>query len=415
MRILYSVHRYGEETVGGAETACRHFCEQLASRGHDVTVITSCARSYVDWANHYPAGETELNGVVVRRVEVEHPRDPAEFSRLHAEVMAHPATATFAEQFEWLTAMGPLLRNYSRHLEELSARADATVFMTYLYPTAAFGVPVLSGRVPVMIQPTLHDEPAAHAPYYRAVFRGADAALFLSDEEKQVAERLYGWSGPSAVTGIGMDSEVHRGNGPRFRQRHGLGDFPYLIYVGRVDVFKGVSELMRYFVEFKGRNHSDLKLVIAGEQLMDIPTNDDIVSVGFLDEQGKADAIAGSVALVQPSPYESFSIVLCEAWLQEKPVLVQSYSVVLAGQCRRSGGGLPYSGFAEFEGCVRRLLDDPALCRELGSNGAAWVTSRYGWNSVVERLVVGLNAGIEHFRARRQNNLLAEHLRSHVE
>ncbi|MTA39465.1 MAG: hypothetical protein F2560_00315, partial [Actinobacteria bacterium] len=51
MRILYVVHRYGSEIVGGAEAACRMFAEQLVMRGHNVDVLTSCAQSFVTWEN----------------------------------------------------------------------------------------------------------------------------------------------------------------------------------------------------------------------------------------------------------------------------------------------------------------------------------------------------------------------------
>jgi glycosyltransferase involved in cell wall biosynthesis len=174
--------------------------------------------------------------------------------------------------------------------------------------------------------------------------------------------------------------------------------------VGRIDTFKGVAELMRYFVEFKGRNPSNLKLVLAGEKLIELPDVDDIRYVGFVDEREKADAIAGSVALVQPSPYESFSIVLCEAWREGKPAIVQAYSEVLSGQCRRSAGGLPYHGYAEFEGCLRRLLSDAGLAAELGHNGREYVRRTYSWDQVMARVLEGLEMGRAMFDTRRRGS-----------
>lgn len=403
MRILYSVHRYGEEVVGGAETACRLFAEQLVNRGHAVDVLTSCALSYADWADRLPAGPSQLNGVNVHRLPVVRPRDPQRFSKVHDALMRDPERSSFAEQVQWLEEMGPVLRGHSRNLRERAARADAVVFMTYMYPTTAFGLPVLAGQVPVVLQPTAHDEPPAHVPFYRPVLRAADSYLFLADEEREVAQRVFGIDGPSVVTGIGIDTDQASGDGNRFRTQRGLGADPYLLYMGRVDTFKGVSEVMRYFVEFKGRNPSALKLVLAGEKMMEIPDVEDIRYVGFLDENAKRDALQGAMALVQPSPFESFSIVLCEAWLQAKPVLVQGYSEVLAGQCRRSEGGLPYAGFAEFEACLQRLLDSPVLREELGGNGNRFVRATYSWTSVMERFEHGLELGIEHFGRRTES------------
>ena len=401
MRVLYTVHRYGEEVVGGAETACRLFAEKLVERGHSVDVLTSCAVSYVNWADHFAPGLHVINGVNVNRIPVSRERDSVMFTELHEGIMRDPGNSTLAEQTAWLDAMGPLLQNQSSHLRRLAAGADVAVFMTYLYPTTAYGAPVLSGEVPVVIQPTAHDEPPAHVPFFAPVMRSADALLYLTEEEGNVASRIFGVTAPSVVTGIGLDMDGSSADGQRFRQQHGLGDDPYLLYVGRVDTFKGVSELMRYFVEFKGRNPSNLRLVLAGEQVMDLPEVDDIRYVGFVDEDQKADAIDGCVALVQPSPYESFSIVLCEAWRGRKPVLVQGYSEVLTGQCIRSQGGLPYSGFAEFEGCVRRILGDPALADKLGGNGHDYVRRNYSWDIVMTRFEQGLELGREHFAAGR--------------
>ena len=54
--LLFVIQRYGREVAGGAELLGREFATRLAARGHRVEVVTSCALSYVDWANHYPAG-----------------------------------------------------------------------------------------------------------------------------------------------------------------------------------------------------------------------------------------------------------------------------------------------------------------------------------------------------------------------
>src|SRR5204863_2585631 len=105
----------------------------------------------------------------------------------------------------------------------------------------------------------------------------------------------------------------------------------------------------------------------------------DVFVTGFVDESVKRAAIEGALALVQPSYFESFSMVLTEGWAQRKPAIVQGRCDVLLGQARRSGGGLPYQGFAEFEAAVDMLVGDPSLCRELGENGRRFVEERYEW------------------------------------
>jgi len=400
LRLLYVVQRYGVRVVGGAETACRMFAEKLVERGHEVTVLTSCASSFVSWENDLPPGDRTENGVLVRRVPVIEPRDPVGFARIHSRVMDSDEVAGISDQREWLLAAGPRLRNLAGELRRASSAADAAVFMTYMYAPTAFGVPLLAGSLPVVLQPTAHDEPSIRIPHFRSVFFNADALLYLTEEERETVFRVFGSRLPGVVTGIGIDPVSPSDRVENFRRNHGLGDDPYLVYVGRIDTFKGVAELMRFFVEFKGRNPSDLRLVLVGDRSMQLPDVADIRYVGFLDEHDRNAAIAGSVALVQPSPFESFSMVLSEAWMQRRPVLVQGRSDVMVGQCHRSGGGLPYRGFAEFEGCLGALLGDPGLADELGRNGREWVTATYGWNSVLDRFEEGVELASRRFALR---------------
>jgi hypothetical protein len=63
MRLLYVVQRYGPSIAGGAEQHCREIAERMSARGHEVQVATTCAESYVDWANVYPRGVSDVNGI----------------------------------------------------------------------------------------------------------------------------------------------------------------------------------------------------------------------------------------------------------------------------------------------------------------------------------------------------------------
>src|SRR5256885_7089410 len=84
MRVLFVVQRYGAQVPGGAELAAREFATRLALRGHATEVLTSCAVSYVDWANAYPPGTEELDDVLVHRLEVSEPREDRIFGPMHA-------------------------------------------------------------------------------------------------------------------------------------------------------------------------------------------------------------------------------------------------------------------------------------------------------------------------------------------
>jgi len=159
--------------------------------------------------------------------------------------------------------------------------------------------------------------------------------------------------------------------------------------------------LCRFFIEYKKRNPSRLKLVLAGEKLVDLPLTEEIVVTGYLEEADKQAAISGALALVQPSYFESFSIVLCEAWTHRRPALVQAASEVLKGQALRSNGALPYRGFAEFESSLTFLVDNPSIATELGEAGRKYVEANYSWDVVTARFEESLVIAQKRFAGRR--------------
>jgi glycosyltransferase involved in cell wall biosynthesis len=401
MKILYVVQRYGENIVGGSEAACRLFSEELVRRGHEVEVLTSCAHSYIDWADEYLPGTEMINGVAVHRLPVVERRTEELFGRLHPHVMSHTGSLPLFEQQRWARVMGPQLTNQRQWLLENYSRFDCAVFMTYLYTTTTFGLPTLSNLLPTILQPTAHDEPPAYVSLFKSLFRQADAFLYFTPEEKLIVDRLFEIKTDGRTIGIGIDRTAKTGEGLRFRQQFGIGSDPYLLYVGRLDPSKGVGELIRFFLEFKNRSVNQLKLVLAGDKQIDIPNHSDIVITGFLEEQQKRDALAGSVALVQSSYFESFSIVLCESWIQKRPALVQGQCAVLRGQAMRSGGAIPYEGFAEFEASVHLLLADVDLAHRMGNAGDEYVRANYDWDVVMQGFEEVLNRANENFQKRR--------------
>ena len=90
--------------------------------------------------------------------------------------------------------------------------------------------------------------------------------------------------------------------------------------------------------------------------------------------------------MVIPSPYESLSVITLEAWKLGVPVLANAKCRVLAGQCRRSNGGLFYEGYAEFAYALELLLRRPEVRRTLGQQGRAYVEAEYSWERVEAKL-----------------------------
>ena len=383
MKILFCVQRYGEEVAGGSEAACRQVAEALAARGHHVEVVTSCAKSYVDWADHFAEGASQLNGVTVHRLRVRAPRTPEQFGPLHGRVLGRPNVPLFVQR-DWLRVEGPDLPGLGPWLHENARRFDVANFFTYLYPTTGFGLGIASAYCPTILHPTAHDEPMMALRVFDSVVRAADGIVCLTDEELQLVRRRFRYEPLAEVIGIGVDAHP-RGDGARFRALYGLGDRPYLVLVGRIDSGKGSDEAHRYFVEYQRRFGGPTALVVVGEPVMALEPHPDVIITGFVDEQTKVDALVGAMALVQPSYFESFSLALCEGWSCRLPAVVQGRCEVLVGQSTRAGGGIPYRSFAEFAATVTRLRMDPALRADMGEAGRQYVLANYEWDSVLER------------------------------
>src|SRR4051794_20295565 len=109
MRPLFVVQRYGPQIAGGAEHIARMLAERLVARGHDVDVLTSCATSYVDWANTLPAGDDVVAGVRVHRLPVDRPRRPDVFTPLNTLAAWSGPPVSPELQRAWMDEQGPHL------------------------------------------------------------------------------------------------------------------------------------------------------------------------------------------------------------------------------------------------------------------------------------------------------------------
>jgi glycosyltransferase involved in cell wall biosynthesis len=225
------------------------------------------------------------------------------------------------------------------------------------------------------------------------MFGRARTVLFNSGPEQELAGELMGAAaarGP--VVGMGMDPfDADPSACPRARA---LGR-PYAIYSGRREEAKGTPLLLEYLDAFRRRTGRDLALVLTGSGPVAPPAAlaPHVLDLGFVSEEEKHAAMAGAVAFVHPSVYESLGIVLLESFLAGTPALVHARGRVLRWQCARSGGGLWFVGYPDFEEALCALLDRPGLRAALGAQGRRYVLAEYAWKAVEDRLLAALRAG----------------------
>jgi glycosyltransferase involved in cell wall biosynthesis len=382
VRIAFVVPRYGPAIIGGAETAARLLAEHLVARqGWEVDVLTSCAEDFVTWEDVYPEGETWIAGVRVVRFRSSSGRDPS-FHPLSAAILADPAAASPAEAERWIDLQGPVTDDLAE--AAVGWDADAMVFYPYLYyPTVRV---IDRVGLPSILHPAAHDEPALHLPVFPRVFAAADALVFQTEAERHLVERTFPVaSHHQLLLGLGVDDPEVDVTGPMSGAAGAAPDVPYLACLGRVDSHKGTTLLARFFARYKERRPGPLRLVLAGPVVDAPPPHPDIDVLGPVSDQEKWVLLSRAAVLVSPSPWEAFSLVVAEAWSARTPVLVNAHCAATVEHCRRSGGGLTFGGYGEFEVTLDRLTGDGVLARSLGERGRAYVDERFRWPHVIDR------------------------------
>jgi glycosyltransferase involved in cell wall biosynthesis len=252
-----------------------------------------------------------------------------------------------------------------------------------MFGTTYYGSRICPGRS--ILIPCLHDESYAYMDIFKNMFKDVKAVIYNSEPEKELANKIYDIKGHQIVMGAGMDTDISY-NARRFRDKYDIKN-DFLLYAGRRDSGKNVSLLMGFFARYKESYDGDLKLVLIGKGELAIPKEykHDILDLGFVPFQDKFDAYAAATLFCMPSTNESFSIVIMEAWLCGTPVLVHADCAVTKDHCIKSNGGLYFSNYDEFEGCLQYFLENPEKRDIMAHNGKKYVIGNYSWETVVEK------------------------------
>jgi glycosyltransferase involved in cell wall biosynthesis len=376
-KIAFVVQRCGREVNGGAEAHCLAIAQRMSAHWQ-TEVLTTCAVDYVTWDNFYAPGPEQLESTVVRRFPVAAPRITEAFNRLSEELHSKGTTATQDAEEAWMQAQGPCCPELVSYIEANADEYDAFIFFTYLYWHTWEALPKVAARA--ILVPLAHDEWTIYLSLFSRLFAQVNHFIFNTVEERQLLQRLSpGRRVDGPVVGVAVDRPATT-DPLRFRRDYKLND-EFLLYVGRIDRSKGCDEMFQYFVRGREQGQLPSKLVLLGRPVMSIPDHPDIVSLGFVAESVKWDALSACSALVMPSVNESLSMVLLEAWTVGKPVIVNGRCEVLVGQCRRSNGGLWYSRYEEWLRVLERLRHG-RTASVLGRQGWRFVHEHYSWPAI---------------------------------
>lgn len=192
--------------------------------------------------------------------------------------------------------------------------------------------------------------------------------------------------------GVNRDDYLNS-NGSDFRRQYGLGDHPFILFVGRLNTIKGPDLLLRAFCRLKEDlpNHHlvfagpDEKMLRELEQIVEeCGIKERIHFIGHIGGTAKSQAYYACELLAIPSRQEAMSIVALEAGITGTPVL-------LTDQCgfdeiAEIGGGqvVPASVDGLQVGLIE-MLQDPTQLNLRGVNLQEFVKEQFTWTSATKK------------------------------
>jgi glycosyltransferase involved in cell wall biosynthesis len=392
MHLGLVVPRYGDMVVGGTEHWLRMLCEHLvAMKQWQVEVFTTCAISAATWNDELEPGDSVLAGVTVHRHRSRSGRNPR-YLELNAIIRDDPAAVPDDVARRFVELVGPVCPDVLDHAAH--STCDLIAVTPYLFWPSVYGAPRLGRRV--IFHGAAHDEPELHLGIMREVFLSVGGFAFNSYAERALVERTFPIAHlPARVIG----NSVAEGPGDPAAAGAALGlspDEPFVLCVGRVERSKGTHALAELWRRYRRRRPDAPRLVLIGPVHEDLAGDGVVLVAGRVTEEVKWGALRGCTLLIAPSPWESFSLVVLEAWLADRPVLVNGRCEATVEHCRRSGGGLWFDDEVEFEVMADRLLSDASLRHHLASRGEVYARRQFSWSAVVDRYA----ALADHIRAR---------------
>jgi glycosyltransferase involved in cell wall biosynthesis len=289
-----------------------------------------------------------------------------------------------------------------RYAAERLGRSTVCVLNGMFHPSCfAFGRVLRRLGVPYVVIPNdPYDEwmfsRNAHLkwPYWYLFERRhlADAsAVQLLDRRQEAPLRRLGIGTPTFETPCGIVLDGLAGAPERIADPSA----PKLLFLGRIDAYnKGLDTLMEAFAQVAGDAGMDLRLMLRGPDWGDrVRLAKRAAELGFGGRVDFAEPdyarrpvelIAEHDLLCLPSRFEGFGLVVLEAMLAGRPVLVSERAGV-ARHVTAARCGLSVAPTAEgVAGGLRELLRRRSEWAEMGRLGRQYVGERLQWNQIAE-------------------------------
>lgn len=405
-KIAFVVVRYGLNVNGGAEYHCRMLAERLVN-DYDVEVLTTCVADYIKGGNSSVKREEVINGVLVRRFETKPVDDTPEkiYGNKAKPVRRLRMFLYHIRCLQIVSYFMPIWNCLAKDEEEAIKRSvfysvdlnnfikehkdDYNVFIAFTIDYAPFYYTALYAGDKTIAIPTMHCAKVSFRGLLTRAFSKFAYVGFNTIAEQKLAERVFGrLMKRHGIISIGIE-EHQPASWELTQDKYSLPDDDYLLYIGRVDPGK-MGRIFRYFMVYKEKYpQSTLKLVLVGGlNFENTPLqHPDIIYTGFVSDEEKAVILQHAKVTVNPSQYESLSLILLEALHQEKMMLVNGHCNVLKEHCKKSGYAADYyMNENQFVSKLHKMVSSEDLRKQKGALGKQYVMKNYNWELIMGRL-----------------------------
>ncbi len=414
---LLLVTQYYYPFIGGVETHVRQVAQEFLRQGHEVEIVAAtfapCPLSASNAVLYFnlltPAYDSYKDG----EVQV-HALTPTPIDRLRMFPIAVRAIpklgGKFYNQFNQLGY--PFYKSvFLDRLKALMKDVDVVHSLAgnYLGWTAQAAAQEL--KIPFVCTPFVHPHQWGDDPMSIEYYQRSNAVIGLLKSDRDYLESI-GVAGDKLHT-IGVSPDLPASSDPiAFRERHGLQNYPVVLYTGRMMPQKGAKALLNATEKVWATN-PDVRFVFIGPHTVESQhwfnsTDPRIQYLGKVSNQEKADALAACDVFCMPSMSEILPTVYLEAWSLGKPV-VGGYAEGLPELIENNRAGIAVSQNAdEIAAALLRVLQNPELCQEFGRSGQVMVEERYSVPAVVNQLYT-LYGKLQHDRiqSKHPNHLAA--------
>ncbi len=173
-----------------------------------------------------------------------------------------------------------------------------------------------------------------------------------------------------------------------------------LLFIGSLSAHKGIKTLINSFNHLVlNQNQTNLRLIIAGQKTLYYPVikqqintlpksvSQKIKFVFNFPQNKLQKLIDNAYLLILPSHYESFGLVVIEAWARGKPVITSNIPALneIVSQAK---GGLSFKldDFQHLSSQIMKLIKSPQTAVILGQNGKKYVKNNYLWTKVGQKI-----------------------------